>query len=99
MQNKRYYNLAREGIIDKQQNLFWYTPQTEKHNISDALLVERILNDCTLDEYHELVDTLGGKRAAEVFFSAKGRQKQNYYPEIYNFFSLVLKKYVQQNIE
>lgn len=87
--------MAREGIIDKQQNLFWYTPQTEKHNISDALLVERILNDGTLDDYRELVDTLGGKRVAEVFFSAKGRQKQNYYPEIYNFFSLVLKKYVQ----
>jgi len=56
--------------------------------------VERILNDGTLDDYHELVKALGGKRVAEVFFSTKGRQKANYYPEIYNFFSLVLKKYV-----
>lgn len=85
--------MSRQQIIDKHKNLFWYTPDDQKYNISDELLVERILNDGTLDDYRELVATLGGKRVAEVFFSAKGRQKSNYYPEIYNFFSLVLKKY------
>ena len=85
--------MSREQIIAKHKSLFWYTPEAEKQNISDALLVERILNDGTLDDFRELVNTLGGKRVAEVFFSATGRQKQNYYPEIYHFFSLVLKKY------
>ena len=85
--------MSREQIIAKHKSLFWYTPEAEKQNISDALLVERILNDGTLDDFHELVNTLGGKRVAEVFFSATGRQKQNYYPEIYHFFSLLLKKY------
>jgi len=37
---------------------------------------------------------LGAQRVAEVFFAAKGRQKQNYYPEIHHFFSLLLSKYV-----
>lgn len=83
--------MSREQIIDKHRNLFWYIPEDRKHDISDALLVERILNDGTLDDYHELVNVLGGKRVAEIFFSAKGRQKSNYYPEIYHFFSLVLK--------
>jgi len=41
--------------------------------------VERILNDGTLDDCRELIQVLGGKRVAEVFFSATGRQKQNYY--------------------
>lgn len=86
--------MSREQFINKHKSLFWYTPEAEKQNISDALLVERILNDGTLDDYRELVDILGKKHVAEVFFSAKGRQKQNYYPEIYHFFSLVLKKYV-----
>lgn len=85
--------MSREQIIQKHRNLFWYIPESEKQNISDALLVERILNDGTLDDYRELIDTLGGHRVAEVFFSATGRQKQNYYPEIYHFFSLVLQKY------
>ncbi len=86
--------MSRQQLIDKNKNLFWYTPESEKQKISDVLLVERILNDGTLDDYRELVKALGGKRVAEVFFSAKGRQKANYYPEIYHFFSLVLKKYV-----
>ena len=85
--------MSREQIISKHKSLFWYTPESEKQNINDALLVERILNDGTLDDYRELIDTLGAKHVAEVFFSAKGRQKLNYYPEIYNFFSHVLKKY------
>ena len=83
--------MSREQIIDKHWNLFWYIPDNQKHNISDNVLVERILNEGTLDDYRELVATLGGKRVAEVFFSAKDRQKANYYPEIYHFFSLVLK--------
>ena len=85
--------MLREQIIAKHSNLFWYTPEAEKQNISDALLVERILNDGTLDDYRELVSALGGKRVAEVFFSATGRQRQNYYPEIYHFFSHLLRKY------
>lgn len=87
--------MSREQIIDKHKSLFWYTPEDEKQNISDELLVERIFNDGTLEDCRELIQALGGKRVAEVFFSAKGRQKNNYYPEIYHFFSLILKKYAQ----
>lgn len=86
--------MTREQFIQKNSKLFWYTPEDQKQNISYALLVETILNYGTLDDYRELVNVLGGKRVAEVFFSAKGRQKANYYPEIYHFFSLVLQKYV-----
>ena len=85
--------MSRQQIIEKHKNLFWYTPEGKKQDISDALLVERILNDGSLDDFRELMDTLGGKRVAEVFFSAQGRQKKNSYTEIYHFFSLVLKKY------
>lgn len=85
--------MSRQQIIEKHKSLFWYTPEAEKQSISDALLVERILNDGSLDDVRELIHVLGGKRVAEVFFSATGRQKSNYYPEIYHFFSLVLKKY------
>lgn len=87
--------MTRQQLIQNNSALFWYTPEEKKQDISDALLVERILNDGSLDDYRDLIATLGGKRVAEVFFSAKGRQKNNYYPEIYHFFSLVLQKYAQ----
>jgi len=85
--------MSREQIIEKNKELFWFTPENQKQNISDAVLVERILNDGTLDDFRELIDALGAKHVAEIFFSSKGRRQGNYYPEIYHFFSLVLKKY------
>ena len=91
--------MTRSQIIDKNRQLFWYTPEEKKQDISDALLVERILNDGSLADYRDLISARGGKRVAEVFFSAKGRQKDNYYPEIYHFFSLVLSKYAQGNTQ
>ena len=69
--------MTRSQIIQKNKQLFWYTPEEKKQGISDALLVERILNDGSLDDYRDLISVLGGKRVAEVFFSAKGRQKGN----------------------
>lgn len=86
--------MSREQLIEKHKSLFWYTPEKRKNKISDALLIETLLNYGTLDDYRELIATLGGKTVAKVFFSATGRQKNNYYPEIYHFFSLVLAKYV-----
>lgn len=91
--------MTRTQLIDNKRQLFWYTPDEKKQDISDSLLVERILNDGTLDDYRDLISVLGGKRVAEVFFSASGRQKNNYYPEIYHFFSLLLSKYAQGNTE
>lgn len=91
--------MTRAQIINKNRQLFWYTPEEKMQDISDALLVERILNDGSMDDYKDLISALGGKRVAKVFFSAKGRQKENYYPEIYHFFSLLLSKYAQGDFE
>lgn len=91
--------MTRAQLIEKNKNLFWYTPEDKKQDISDALLIERIMNDGSLDDYRDMVATLGIEHVAEVFFAVKGRQKANYYPEIYNFFSLVLAKYAQRNTE
>ena len=86
--------MDRTQFIQAHAPLFWYTPEDKKTEISDELLVETILNEGTLADYKSLLQVLGGQRLAEVFFSAKGRQKKNYYPEIYHFFSLLLKQYV-----
>jgi len=84
---------SRRDFIRKHSNLFWYTPEREKQDIGDDLLVETTLNYGTLDDFRELKRILTPKRLAKVFFSAKGRKAGNYYPEIRNFFSLVLRQY------
>ena len=60
----------REKFIDEHRALFWYTPEKEKRDVSDELLVETILNDGTLDDFRELKRILTPQRLARVFFSA-----------------------------
>ena len=85
--------MNRTQFIQSHKDMFWYTPEDQKQNISDSLLIETILNDGTLADYKTLLQVLTPERVAKVFFAATGRQKQNYYPEVYNFFSLLLSKY------
>lgn len=85
--------MTRTEYIDRHSQLFWYTPQDKKADISDGLLVETMLNYGTWEDCKELLQVLTPKRVAEIFFSASERQKNNYYPEIYNLFSFALAKY------
>ncbi len=88
--------MTRAEYIKQHASLFWYTPEAKKSEISDSLLVETILNYGTIDDVKALFDLMGIEKVADVFFSAKGRQKLNYFPQIYNFFTLVFNRYVPQ---
>ena len=88
--------MTREQYIDKHSSMFWYTPHDRKKDISDKLLVETILNDGSMDDVRQLFALMGMENVAKVFFSAKGREVNNYYPEIRNFFTLVFNHYVPQ---
>ena len=83
--------------IKRHKTFFWYTPENKKENISESLLVENILNYGTLDDVKQLIQIMGTDKVANIFFSAKDREKLNYYPEIYNFFSHVFTKYAQKH--
>lgn len=80
-------------FIREHSNLFWYTPEDKKEEISHEFLVETILNYGTIDDFKKMVQIFGIKQLANIFFGAKGRKKQNYYPEIYHYFSLLFNKY------
>lgn len=88
--------MTREQFIEKHNPLFWYTPVASKKDISDSLLVETILNYGTMDDVRELFTVMGIEKVASVFFAAKERQIGNYYPEIYNYFTLLFNRYVSQ---
>jgi hypothetical protein len=78
-------------FIRDHADLFWSIPDDSKENISEAVLVEYILNYGTLDDFRELVRLMGLQRLARIFNDTRGRQKMNYFPEIFNFFSLYFK--------
>jgi len=82
-----------KAFIRKNSSLFWYTPQEKKEDISQELLVETILNYGSLEQIKNLIKIIGIKEMARIFYSATGRKKLNYYPEIYNYFTMVFTKY------
>ena len=91
--------MNKQQYIEAHKHQFWYTPESEKQNISDSLLIETMLNYGTLDDIRELLVVLSPRRVADVFFSASERQIKNYYPEVRHFFTLVLRKYASGNTE
>ena len=82
-----------KAFIREHSNLFWYTPEDKKEEISLEFLIETILNYGDLNAIRQLANIIGINKLANIFFNLEGRKKLNYYPEIYHFFSLILKKY------
>ncbi len=80
-------------FILRHSDLFWYTPQDKKEDISDDLLVETILNYGTLNEFKDLEKLMGQQKLSTIFLGVEGRKKTNYYPEVYNFFYLYFKNH------
>ncbi len=91
------YSPEIKAFIREKSTLFWSIPEDKKEEISPAVLVETILNYGTMDDVRKLIRLMGIDEVARVFFSARGRQKLNYYPAIYHYFTLFFKKY--SNIE
>jgi len=87
------YSSEIKAFIKEKSSLFWSVPEDKKEEVSPAVLVETILNYGSMDDVRKLIRLMGMEEVARVFFSVKGRQKLNYYPEIYHYFSLVFKKY------
>lgn len=89
-----------KAFIRENAQLFWYTPDEKKEDISHELLVEHILNYGTLDAVRKLFKIMGIENVARVFFTAIGqseRKRGNYHELTLNYFSLVFKNYASGN--
>ena len=80
--------------IKQHENLFWYTPAEKLGNISLSFLTETILNYGTMDDIRELFAVAGVRNTAKVFREATQKSKRdNYFPEVKNYFTLYFNKY------
>lgn len=90
------------SFIRRHSHLFWYTPEDKKEDISEAFLVETILNYGDLKSVKELISLLGINDIARIFFDSihkSERRKGNYYELTVNFFSLLLRPYAPGSTE
>ena len=84
----------RADYIAKRSALFWSVGDLSK--LTDVLLVETILNYGSWEDVKELIQVLGLSRTAILFRSStEGRIRDNYFPEVKNFFTLFFKRHVQ----
>ena len=88
-------------FIHQYSNLFWYTAEDKKDEISPEFLVETILNYGDMKATLQLFSLLGIKEVAKIFFDSinlSSRRKGNYHELTINYFTLVFRKYAQRNI-
>ena len=83
--------------ISEYKHLFWYTPESKLHTISDSFLVETILNYGDMNAVKNLFKIMGISRVAKIFFddiNQSERRKNNYQEIILNYFTLLFNRYV-----
>ncbi len=86
-------------FIREHADLFWFLPDDRKEDVSDACLVETVLNYGGMDAVVRLLHLLGVDRAADIFFDSircSDRRKGNYHELTRNYFIHLFKKYAPQ---
>jgi hypothetical protein len=91
-----------KAFIKENSSLFWYTPEKEKENISEELLVETILNYGDMEAIKRLFKIMGLDIVSKIFYNSinlSERRKGNYHELVLNYFTLLFDKYALQNIK
>lgn len=81
------FSKEREKLINKYQKLFWYMDKAKLQQISDAVLVEFILNYGTWEAFLELKKLYGVKKLAKIYIEISSKSRSNLFPKIRNFFN------------
>lgn len=69
----------------------WSTRSFSK--LSNEVMVEAVLNYGDFDEVQKMIKILGMKEAARIFRKQLKQKRNNYRPEIKNYFKLYFNKY------
>ncbi len=85
-----------KAFIRENNHLFWYTPDEKKEEISLEFLVETILNYGDIKALKKMLDLIGIKNTAKIFFNSinlSERRKNNFHELTINYFTLFFKRH------
>ena len=85
-------------FIKERPYLVWYVSKENLDKLNEESIVEHVLNYGNWDDVQEMIKILGLKKTAEIFFKKSTPDKfgrQNYRPEIKNYFQLYFQKHPQ----
>jgi hypothetical protein len=84
-------------FIKQRPYLIWYVKDLD--NLPESSIVEHVLNYGNWQDVQEMIKILGIEKTAKIFREKSTPDKfgrQNYRPEIKNYFQLYFKKYASQ---
>lgn len=90
MENKRASLL---DIIHRKPYLFWDVKDVE--GLSVESIVEAVLNRGDFDDFLRLIEVLGMKYVAEIFYRQVSQPRKNYNKKTENFFRLFFKRHLK----
>ncbi len=79
------------NLVKKRSYLFWSTKNYK--GLSKEAVLEGVLNYGTMKDVQEVFSILGMNNAANIFYKQIKNKRNNYRPEIKNYFKLYFKKY------
>jgi hypothetical protein len=80
-----------QDFAQKRPHLFWYL--NDFKSLSEEAIVEAVLNLGTWEDTQELIKILGIKKTASIFKKKASMKRNNFRPEIKNYFKMYFKKY------
>jgi hypothetical protein len=80
-------------LIQEKPYLFWYVK--DKECLSDEAIVEAILNRGDFDDFLKLLDLMGIKRVAEIFYKQTLLKRTNYSKKTENYFRLFFERHLK----
>lgn len=86
MKNKKLNN-----FVKNHSHFFWYVKDLEK--LSKQSIVENTLNYGDFNDVKNLINILGIKNTAKIFYKGANKKRSNYQPQIKNYFNLYFDKY------
>jgi hypothetical protein len=81
------------SFIKKRPYLIWYTRDFQ--HLSEAAILEAVLNYGDFDDVRKIIALLGKKKAAHIFQKQAGRRRTNYDPKIAHYFKMYFKRYAR----
>jgi hypothetical protein len=82
-----------QNFIKKRPYLVWSTKNYKQ--LSDATILEAVLNYGDWDDIQKVIKILGIKKAARIFKEKLHEKRCNYLPKTKNYFKLYFNKYAR----
>ena len=82
-----------QDFIKKRPYLVWSTRNYDE--LSDATILEAVLNYGDWDDFKKIIKIMGIKKAARIFREKSKQKRCNYLPKTKNYFELYFNKYAR----